>query len=157
MNLTNEQIEQILADAPEGATHVEVIEDEPSEYWMLDSEDMLWHWHKNPKDKSRAWRIGIPELPVENIQSLSDLNEILTLRQRVKELEAQVPKWISVEDELPPKDVWVLWLDGEQTMAPYNDARHIDKIDNRGECVVNYIHNYTHWMPLPQPPKGEGE
>ena len=84
-------------------------------------------------------------------------NLIEQLQQRVVELEAQVPKWVSVEDELPPKDVWVLWIDGKQTMTPHNATCHIDKIDNRGECLVNYIHNYSHWMPLPQPPKGEGE
>lgn len=89
MKMTNEQIQTILDGAPDGATHIEVIEDEPNEYWMLNSDECLWHWHKNPKDPNRTWRIGIPELTVENIHDLSDLREILELRREVEWLKSQ--------------------------------------------------------------------
>ena len=63
-----------------------------------------------------------------------------------------VQEWISVDDRLPPADTAVLlfarwyveigWYDGN------NDEwkTGITTFDN---CGV------THWMPLPQPPKGE--
>lgn len=100
MKLTNEQIQVILDGAPEGATHVEVIEDEPNEYWMLDSDECLWHWHKNPKDPNRTWRIGIPELTVENIHELSDLREIITLRHDVERLKAERDSVCHLNDSL---------------------------------------------------------
>jgi hypothetical protein len=64
-------------------------------------------------------------------------------------------EWISVDDRLPKAGEWALWLDGEKTMGNYDLFHHVDKIDSRKEALVNYIHNYTHWMPLPAPPKGE--
>lgn len=95
------------------------------------------------------------KLSKEQAQHLAELIE--QQQQRITELEAQLPKWISVEDRLPPVGLWVLWLDGDKTMTPHNAQCHIDKINKRGECLVNYTHNYTHWMPLPQPPKEKGD
>ena len=57
--------------------------------------------------------------------------------------------WTKIEDKLPPVDKWVLWLDGNNTMC--KDQQHyVDKMDHRHECLVNYLHNYTHWMHLPE-------
>ena len=60
--------------------------------------------------------------------------------------------WISVDDRLPPVGEYVLWVDGNKTMSPYLPQQHIDRIDKRGECLVNYLYNYTRWQPLPPPP-----
>lgn len=62
-------------------------------------------------------------------------------------------EWISVKDRLPQYGVYVLWLDGDKTMGHHAPFHHIDKINSRNEAMVNYIHNYTHWVPLPEPPK----
>lgn len=137
MKLTTEQIKQILDGAPEGATHVEILEDEPSEYWLLDSDELLWHWHKNPKDPNRTWRIGIPELLVENIHDLSDLREILTLRQRVKELEQFYLEAIKLLDA---------------AICPCCDKSGA-YYDNNGEvCQCQWCDEVSR---LPQKPKGE--
>lgn len=61
--------------------------------------------------------------------------------------------WISVKDKLPLPMIHVLWFDGNKTMhssgwCPY----YIDDIDKRGFMSRNYLHNYTHWMPLPAQP-----
>jgi hypothetical protein len=61
-------------------------------------------------------------------------------------------EWISVEDSLPSIGEYVLWLDGDKTMGHHPPFYHIDRINARGECTVNYLHNYTAWMPLPEPP-----
>ena len=91
-------------------------------------------------------------------------NHIGELTEKVAQLEAAQPRWISVIDELPVPDTRVI----------------VSAIDNDGESIVaitEYTHrlyglgltgwvepwqyfscNYkiTHWMPLPEAPK-EGE
>lgn len=65
---------------------------------------------------------------------------------------ASQPKWISVKDELPKIGSSALWYDGKETID--NKVKYyIDFIDTNGECRLNYVHNYTHWMPMPEPPK----
>lgn len=96
------------------------------------------------------WVNRLPEFHLANKQYQQLQQRIAELEQRNNELEAQVPKWISVEDKLPPIDTWVLWIDGDKTMDPRGSDYHIDKITERGECLMNYIHNYTYWMPLPK-------
>ena len=60
-------------------------------------------------------------------------------------------KWIRVCDRLPPIGVKCLWCDGKRTICSVN-LYHIDEINKYGDCSENYLHNYTHWMPLPEPP-----
>ena len=68
-----------------------------------------------------------------------------------------VQEWISVKDMLPDYFTSVLvWCPGNKCIyAAYRNARQEwytfdDTI--AGHVVVNMV---THWMPLPQPPKGE--
>ena len=83
-----------------------------------------------------------------------------------------VQEWISVKDRLPEKDGYYLVFE-KHTYGTYTavlrfakDARKVDKYDfHRGWKNVWYrydsewghitIDSVTHWMPLPQPPKGE--
>ena len=66
---------------------------------------------------------------------------------------ATVQEWISVKDERKPKtgeDVLVVVFDGYDT---YTDT---DCLMRDGKwCFETENHKVTHWMPLPQPPKGE--
>ena len=62
------------------------------------------------------------------------------------------PKWISVEDELPPV--------GEKVLVNANNVRLIAFIDcedvwHRGTITFRLPGKVTHWMPLPEPPKEE--
>jgi prepilin-type processing-associated H-X9-DG protein len=60
--------------------------------------------------------------------------------------------WIKCTDRLPEIGRNVLFLDGNATML--SDCNmYIDCIDSNGECFENYLHNYTQWIPLPEPPK----
>ena len=68
-----------------------------------------------------------------------------------------VQEWISVKDMLPDYFTSVLvWCPGNKCIyAAYRNVRQEwytfdDTI--AGHVVVNMV---THWMPLPQPPKGE--
>lgn len=87
-----------------------------------------------------------------DVDDISDaLTVIEQLRQRVQELEAQVPKWISVEDELPyePKEVLGLLSSGTLRVLKYCQNNNI------WMEAMSYerIYTVTNWM-QPQPPKG---
>ena len=65
--------------------------------------------------------------------------------------EAGKPKWISVEERLPEmyKNVLVIRTDGKIRL----DA--IGSLSVWYEEVWHTGNPITHWMPLPEPPKGE--
>ena len=72
-------------------------------------------------------------------------------RAYIQQLEAQVPKWISVEERLPEEDDDVLMMtDMGMSMGYYCRDSFIDSwvdyVNSDSKCV-------THWMPLPEPPK----
>lgn len=65
-------------------------------------------------------------------------------------------KRISVKERLPKIDTPVLWFDGNNTLCK-PASHHIDELNKNGCCVENYLHNYTHWMPLPEAPEVQHE
>ena len=67
---------------------------------------------------------------------------------------AQVPKWISVEERLPDEDE-CLAVGGQHEMLI--GVLLYRKGDGRYACESDgeYLLDVTHWMPLPEPPKGE--
>lgn len=71
------------------------------------------------------------------------------------------PGWVSVEDELPPKEENVLiWSSGsKEAMIGYYIGRNWQRKTNDFYSYVDdgYWHNVTHWMPLPALPKKGGE
>ena len=79
----------------------------------------------------------------------------------IQQLEAQVPKWISVEERLPEE---VMRDESDVSSSDLVIVAVCDDMDNifvaddivcRGEWV-NYpapLFEVTHWMPLPEPPK----
>lgn len=67
-------------------------------------------------------------------------------------------EWISVEDRLPKEGVTVL------VVKQFIGKPYIDIGEMVGEqlccaldeyCIKPWLHIFTHWMPLPKPPKGE--
>lgn len=159
MILSSEQIQAIIDGAPEGFTvyrNSRLYKKEPKG-WLSVKLDGTGKTNKLMPNSG-------------NIHHLSDLREILTLRQRVQELESQVPKWISVEDEMPKPETPVLAIvdgyDGILTLERrwercnpmietyYEDFLYWDWVDNDGQDFEGLVQC---WMPLPQPPKGEGD
>lgn len=78
----------------------------------------------------------------------------------IQQLEAQVPKWISVEERLPEAKLCVLGY-GVRSRA-YNEPdpfAGVHDVYTRGEDEgwLTYWNresvDVTHWMPLPEPPK----
>ena len=76
--------------------------------------------------------------------TMAEANQIA--QKRIDELEAQLPRWIPVSERLPD-DCYepVLTIDGDGDMC--TRRRHKYSWAIRG---------VTHWMPLPEPPKGGG-
>lgn len=62
--------------------------------------------------------------------------------------EVTAPHWISVEDVLPPCNVFVLTCDGQENV-------NLLMLGGNGgwyDKAVGLHRNITHWMPMPQPP-----
>ncbi|MBK8974137.1 MAG: DUF551 domain-containing protein [Hahellaceae bacterium] len=79
--------------------------------------------------------------------------------QRLAEAEAKIPRWIPVGQLLPQKNEFVLFIDGKDTLGGCEKV-YVDKIVDSGrgrDCLKNYLHNYTHWMPLPEVPESGSE
>ena len=78
-----------------------------------------------------------------------------TAADMLEELDKRVPRWISVEERLPEKGVFVVVYYGN-FIGNLMDVYMWD-----GECwrsSTGYLEdaeNITHWMPLPEPPKEE--
>ena len=64
--------------------------------------------------------------------------------------EAAQPKWISVEDELPPVGEKVLVRANNVTLVAFIDC---EDVWHRGTITFRLPGAVTHWMPLPEPPK----
>lgn len=84
----------------------------------------------------------------------------LEMEEKIKTLEAQVPRWISVDERLPKKLMRVLVFKQRNGHALWNVAMWDIEIDWRGESdwsknPDNWWFTVTHWMPLPEPPKEE--
>jgi len=56
--------------------------------------------------------------------------------------------WISVKDRLPDFEVLCVWVDVRRIAVDGLGARGV------GDCEP-WEEDYTHWMPLPEPPKEE--
>lgn len=88
------------------------------------------------------------------IQQLED--HIGDITKKVEQLEAQVPKWISVHAGLPgmQKNVVFITTSGLMMVGKFS---HIGKTgaiwfrSGRGKSNVTY--RATHWMPLPEAPE----
>ena len=119
MSLTNEQIKQIIDGAPDGATHYDTHR-HGFKYWAI---KMDFATHK-----------------------LSDLAEILALRERVAGLEQG--GWISVDERLPDTDgVYLTYNPRSYFYLPEQVMRFIKGGWEFSNALI------THWSNLPQLPK----
>ena len=58
--------------------------------------------------------------------------------------------------ETAPIDEWVLMLDGSNCKISTRQTGcnvYVDKRLKDGQTFNAYLHSYTHWQPLPEPPK----
>ena len=79
-----------------------------------------------------------------------------------------VQKWIPVSERLPENDYRKHWKErhyylvrlqyGQMRTARYGYKKYDWWVDSH-DCVLSKEHHteVTHWMPLPEPPKGEAD
>lgn len=69
--------------------------------------------------------------------------------------------WISVKDRLPPPQTEVLWWNKAAHQAGVSSWEYMSHYDDTmiewGDAGNVSIKNFTHWMPLPEPPDKEEE
>ena len=81
---------------------------------------------------------------------------IQDLRRENAELRARVPEWISVKDGLPQEDGYVVCIAKRNPFSRFMPmVARIEKNGWTNPTTEQYISEVTHWMPMPQPPKGE--
>jgi len=62
-------------------------------------------------------------------------------------------KWTSVEEALPKEDgEYLTWHDGYYMLLNYNTTHKLFNVTDKPETAITSV---THWMPLPEAPKGE--
>ena len=72
----------------------------------------------------------------------------------IRQLEAQIPKWISVDESMPDGFVPVLGHIIDAGNFPH--VRECYRVGNAFYFpALRDIHTISHWMPLPEPPKEE--
>ena len=88
------------------------------------------------------------------VQLLKDIMPLFTFEEQVDHLidhGVTIQEWISVKDRLPE--------DQEEVLVCTRSKNGVRNIDKGYMAIDRFIHRgraeVTHWMPLPQPPKGE--
>ena len=67
-----------------------------------------------------------------------------------------VQEWISVDDELPEVGGYVVCIAKRNPFSRFMPmVARIEKNGLVNPITEQYISEVTHWMPMPQPPKGE--
>ena len=67
-----------------------------------------------------------------------------------------VQEWISVDDRLPETGGYVVCIAKRNPFSRFMPmVARIEKNGWANPITEQYISEVTHWMPLPQPPKGE--
>ena len=102
------------------------------------------------------------DLTATNMQLRDAVFKNELFKRRLEEersaFEAQVPRWISVEERLPDKMKHVLVFKQRNEHALWPVAMWHIETDWRGndgwsKNIDNGYFDITHWMPLPEPPK----
>ena len=161
-SLTNEEMKKILDGAPDGATHWCANDGDNGEYVKQNAAGAFFNFYADGWDREYHDERFTPT------NSLSDLAEILALRERVEQ-----GGWISVDERLPeygvPVLVFVPEIDAEESYITtdlmdkdydywllvsdnYNHAQAVGRVTDN-DIIPTGIAPYTHWQPLPLPPK----
>ena len=106
----------------------------------------LYEKLKNISDKCES--IRDKEIALLQMSLLSECVVILTEQPTIEPKQ----EWISVKDRLPEEEDSTRGM----VLAVENDKERMVKLWG-WDIVVKYPNEFTHWMPLPQPPKEGGE
>ena len=101
-------------------------------------------------DDSNSFEWGLATVGVNSLQEVID--KIKKLQAEVKGLQGDA--WISVEERLPDPtfDFVLVCADGAMSTIGYSEEKGFYEVyPIKTQIVIGAI---THWMPLPEPPKG---
>ena len=126
--------------------------------------------------RESTWMCGVD---CGQILMLDAADALEAYEKRIAELEAQIPKWVSVEDHLPEQSgEYIVYIQmGTGVEVPdflgSNDLSYVTSVYfkkrqklwfdeyeesyNADLSLVDTANDFhvTHWMELPEPPKGE--
>jgi len=69
----------------------------------------------------------------------------------IQQLEAQVPRWIPVEEQPEPPEDGEYWCYGYWIGSGRKQAETAEYLCGEWKIANNFV--LTHWMPLPEPPE----
>lgn len=94
--------------------------------------------------KAAVMRLMQDGCSAKNVQSIMELPAAVS-----------VPQWISVKERLPRNYIEVVVFDA------IGKGMFLGAIGSSGEWEIpgyrTDAFNFTHWMPIPEPPKGEND
>lgn len=96
------------------------------------------------------------DLARDALEQIENLEAIIKDKEKsLCELEAKVPKWVSVKDALPEhvQGNYLILLGGEIYAAKWEYDEWNEKYAFRIDCQI--VPNVTHWMKVPEPPEEE--
>lgn len=112
----------------------------------------LNHWYSEELDEKLAdYLIANGVTVQENCKACAEATQncIVKLQEQIAELRS-VQTWISVKDRLPTRE------DANETesiLAISKDEKYVGRWI--WDIVARWPDEFTYWMPIPQPPKGE--
>ena len=81
-------------------------------------------------------------------------NCIAELQEKIAELRS-VQEWVSVDDRLPENGGYVVCIAKRNPFSRFMPmVARIEKNGWANPITEQYISEVTHWIPMPQPPKG---
>ena len=83
-------------------------------------------------------------------------DDALAIAQYLVDRGVTVPQWISVKDRLPEAGGYVVCIARRNPFSRFMPM--VARVEKNGwvnPITEQYISEVTHWMPLPEPPKGE--
>ena len=83
-------------------------------------------------------------------------DDALAIAQYLVDRGVTVPQWISVTERLPEAGGYVVCIAKRNPFSRFMPM--VARIEKNGwvnPITEQYISEVTHWMPLPEPPKGE--
>ena len=132
---------------------------------------------KDAREEIFQTHLVVPKLTKEQekllVEQLRNIKPMVLINHQEPQIEVvNQPKWIPVGERLPKKDGRYLVLKNiygtirHDVMGFAKDGRKVDKYDFEREWEnVWYLYDsdwghmtsdcVTHWMPLPEPPKGD--
>lgn len=89
------------------------------------------------------------------VMAANRLEELLAENDHLREVTKMVPKWVSVEEQLPADETRVLALGADHVIHDMRWDKRATEWRDRVTGYAYFDYFITHWMPLPELPSTE--